>query len=88
MEVGRVDYVQNANAVISILISSKSYHREVLSNLNCYSIDFIYEEISKYEAVILAKAKLSEESLQRFAFTIFRTITVVPSFAVNPTDWQ
>ncbi|GAB3641743.1 PIN domain-containing protein [Spirosoma arcticum] len=77
MEADRVNYVLDANVVMAILISGKAYHREVLSNTNCCSIDFVYDEIKKYEAVIRAKAKLSERDLQRFVFDIFGMITVV-----------
>ncbi len=52
MEADRADYVLDANVIMAILISGKAYHREVLSNTRCCSIDFIYDEIKKYETVI------------------------------------
>ena len=88
MEADRVDYVLDANVIMAILISGKAYHRDVLSNTRCCSIDFVYDEIRKYEPVIRAKAKLSERGLQRFVFDIFGLMTVVPSFIINQEDWQ
>ena len=88
MEADRVDYVLNANVIMAILISGKAYHRDVLSNTRCCSIDFVYDEINKYEAVIQTKAKLSKSSLQRFVFDIFGLITVVPSFVISDEVWQ
>ncbi|WP_018620733.1 PIN domain-containing protein [Spirosoma luteum] len=88
MEVDSIDYVLDANVLMSILISGKAYHREVLADTRCYSVDFVFDEISKYEAVIQTKAKLSKPNLQRFVFDIFSLITVVPSFVINDEDWQ
>ena len=88
MEADRVDYVLDANVIMAILIGGKAYHRDVLSNTRCCSIDFVYDEINKYEAVIQTKAKLSKSSLQRFVFDIFGLITVVPSFVISDEDWQ
>jgi predicted nucleic acid-binding protein len=88
MEADSIDYVLDANVIMSILISGKAYHREVLADTRCCSVDFVFDEISKYEAVIQTKAKLSKTSLQRFVFDIFSLITVVPSFVINDEDWQ
>ncbi|WP_020601851.1 PIN domain-containing protein [Spirosoma spitsbergense] len=88
MEADSTDYVLDANLIMSILISGKAYHREVLTETRCCSIDFVFDEISKYEAVIQTKAKLSKISLQHFVFDIFSLITVVPSFVINDEDWQ
>lgn len=88
MEADSIDYVLDANVIMSMLISGKAYHREVLANTRCCSVDFVFDEISNYEAVIQTKAKLSKFSLQRFVFDIFSLITVVPSFVINDDDWQ
>lgn len=88
MEADKGNYVLNANVIMAILISGKAYHREVLSVVRCYSIDFVYDEISKYESVIQAKAKLSDDGLIRFVFDVFGLLTIVPSFVVSDQDWQ
>ena len=88
MEADSIDYVLDANVIMSMLISGKAYHREVLADTRCYSVDFIFDEISKYEAVIQTKSKLSKPSLQRFVFEVFSLITVVPSFVIDDDDWQ
>ena len=88
MEADSIDYVLDANVLISILISGKAYHREVLADTRCCSVDFVFDEISKYETVIQTKAKLSKSSLQRFVFDIFGLITVVPSLVISDEDWQ
>lgn len=88
MEADSIDFVLDANVIMSILISGKAYHREVLADTRYCSVDFVFDEISKYQAVIQTKAKLSRPSLQRFVFDIFSLITVIPSFVINDEDWQ
>ncbi len=71
MGAGSTNYVLDANVIMAVLISGKAYHREILSAVHCYSIDFVYDEIHKYESVIQSRAKLSEDAFVRFVFDVF-----------------
>jgi len=88
MEADQIDYVLDANVIMAMLISGKAYHRDVLMQTRCCSVDFVFDEIAKYNAVIQNKAKLSGSGLQRFVFDLFGQITVVPAFIINNEDWQ
>lgn len=88
MEAEKIDYVLDANVIMSIVISGKAQHRLLLSNLNCLTIDFVFNEIAKHKIVIQEKAKRSDEGLRQFIFTVFSTLTVVPSMAISDGDWH
>ena len=82
------DFILDANVIMAMLIGGKSWHREILTETRCYSVDFVYDEIDKYKDVIQVKAKLSGAGLRQFVFDLFGRITVVPVFVISDADWQ
>ena len=57
MATAKIDYVLDANVIMSIVISGKAYHQLLLSNLNCLTIDFVFNEIATHKAIIQQKGQ-------------------------------
>ncbi len=78
-----LQYVVDANVLISMMISGKGSYKPILTYYNFYSPDFVLEEIEKYKPTIFEKTKLSVAELQRFIFFIFNQISIIPRIAIS-----
>lgn len=73
-----IDFVIDANILLSILISGKSAYRPILQTYNFIVPDFALIEIEKYSLVIFDKTKLSKSQLITWSYFVFSEITVLP----------
>jgi predicted nucleic acid-binding protein len=78
-----LQYVIDANVLISIMISGKSTYKPILTYYDFYSPDFVFEEIDKYKPTILEKTKLNIDEFQRFTFFIFNQVSVIPRIVIS-----
>ncbi len=78
-----LDYILDANVIISILISGKSSYKPFLAFFNFYTPEFSLEEIAKYEQVIFEKSRLDAENLRKYIVSVFEQVTVVPKIALT-----
>ena len=83
-----LEYVADANVVMSILISGKPEYRSLLTAYRFSAPDFIFTELKKYEKTICEKARLKGEAFQHFTKHIFLNTTVLPSFFIDENAWH
>lgn len=88
MEQESIDYVVDANVIMSMLISGRSYYRRIFRAYNLYSPDFVFSEIKNYQEVILEKRKIDDELLQEFGVSLFRNLCVIPELLVKNEAWE
>jgi predicted nucleic acid-binding protein len=82
-----MDYVLDANVVMGILISGRSYHRQTLRAFNFYCPDFVFDELELYRQVIQDKAKLDKDSFRHYVVGTFSALTVLPKFIHDESVW-
>ena len=78
-----LEFVVDANVLISILISGKASYKTILRFLDLFTPDFALEEIEKYKQVIFEKTRLSADELRVFTCSIFNEIAVIPAFVIS-----
>lgn len=78
-----IDYVIDANVLMSILISGKSAYRPILAFNNFILPDFALIEINKYQSVIKSKTKMSEDQLIKWSYLTFSHITILPKYILS-----
>lgn len=69
-----VDFIIDANILMSILISGKASYRPILTYHRFVAPDFIFLEIEKYSSIILEKTKLNEEEFKKWSYFVFSQI--------------
>ena len=79
-----LDYIVDANVIISFLISGRASHKSILRNFRFLAPEFILSEIKEYEQVVFGKTKLNNEQLRSYTLDIFRELTILPSYFPNP----
>lgn len=80
-------FILDSNIIFSCLMSGKKLYIDILSQHQCFSPDFIFEEIKKYEDRILKKA-MSNVNFKEYVKEIFRNLTVIPKLAIENESWK
>lgn len=88
MEDVNIDYVTDANVVMSMLISGRSQYRRIFSAYNLYAPDFLFSELQNYQDVIIQKRRGDSVQLQDFSIGLFRNLCVLPELIIQPETWQ
>lgn len=83
-----IDYVLDANVVMSMLISGRSQYRRIFRAYNLYSTNFLYTELEKYRAIILQKTRNDEGLFREFTITLFRNLCVIPELIISEIHWE
>ncbi len=83
-----IDYVLDANVVMSMLISGRSQYRRVFRAYNLYSTNFLYTELEKYRTIILQKSRSDREIFQDFGVSLFRHLCVIPELLIEEIHWE
>ena len=78
-----IDFIIDANILMSMLISGKSLYRPLLTYYRFYAPDFVFIEIEKYSSIILQKTKLNEEELKIWTYFVFSQIRVMPKYVLT-----
>lgn len=78
-----IDYIVDANVVISALISGKADTKALFQYYNFSAPDFIFTELDIHRNVILSKTKFDIKDLNAFAIVIFRNLNVLPNFILS-----
>jgi len=79
--------ILDSNIIFSCLMSGKKLYIELLSQNQCFSPDFIFEEIKKYEDRILKKARLNV-NFKEYIKEIFNHLIVIPKLAIDNESWK
>ena len=78
-----MNYVIDANVLMSILISGKAIYKPVLSFYNFILPEFALIEIDKYKELIFENSKLGKTELINFSYSVFSEITILPNFVMD-----
>ena len=80
-------YVIDTNIIFSCLMSGKTFYIDLLSQNECYSPDFIFNEIQKYEERILKKSS-SKGDFRDLVRDIFSNLVVIPKLGISRDNWK
>jgi predicted nucleic acid-binding protein len=78
-----IDFVIDANILMSILISGRASYRPILVFHNFILPEFSLVEIEKYKEMILTKTKMSEQELIEWSYFVFSEITILPNYILK-----
>ncbi len=78
-----IDFVIDANILMSILISGKAAYRPILTYYRFICPDFAFVEVNKYSGTIQNKAKTNLQELRHWTYTVCKEITFLPNFILN-----
>ncbi len=78
-----MDYVLDANIIMSMLISGKASYRLLVSSYRFHLPGYALLELEEYHEVIHAKSKLKGDAFTEFTLDLFRHIRVIPHFVVD-----
>ena len=76
-------FVFDANILMAILISGRSYYKALLESVDVVMPDFALVEIDKYSSVIVAKTKLDWPAHSQYADLVFSALTVIPRYLID-----
>jgi len=79
--------ILDSNVIFSCLLSGKKLYLDLLSQNQCFSPDFIFEEIKKYEKVILKKGK-PNVNFKEYVKEVFTHLVVIPRLAIGSVSWK
>ncbi|MGD2085576.1 MAG: PIN domain-containing protein [Candidatus Aminicenantes bacterium] len=80
-------FVIDSNVIFSSLMSGKTFYMDFLSQNEVYAPDFLFEEISEYENMIIEKTPLKKD-FYYYAQEIFKYLKIIPKIAIRPETWQ
>lgn len=75
-----LQYVADANVLMSILISGKPHYINMLSLFKFIVPEFAFVELNFYKEIILSRTKLNNTQFRQYTYSIFSLISFVPSF--------
>ncbi len=79
----KLDYIIDANVLMSILISEKAFYKPLLNYYNFILHEFTLVEIDKYKEVIFEKTKMQKNELINFSYSVFSEITILPNYIMD-----
>jgi len=77
------NYVIDTNIVMGMLISGKSQYLKLLSYFDFIFPQYLLTELDEYKNLIREKTKLDEKQFQKYAYSIFSLMTVIPSIILT-----
>lgn len=78
-----MDYIIDANVLMSILISGKAIYKPLLNYYNFILPEFALVEIDKYKEIIFEKTKMQKSELINFSYSVFSEITILPNYVMD-----
>lgn len=80
-------YVIDTNIIFSCLMSGKTFYIDLLTQNQCYSPDFIFIEIQKYEEKILKRSS-SKGDFRELVRDIFSNLVIIPKLGISSDNWK
>jgi predicted nucleic acid-binding protein len=77
-----IDFVIDANVLMSMLISGRGGYRPVLSFNNFILPDFALIEIEKYKDILKNKTKMSQNQFTEWTYFVFSELTILPQYVL------
>lgn len=78
-----IDYILDANVIISALISGKADTKALFQYYNFSSPEFLFNELDTHKNVILSKTRFDTQDLNAFTISIFKNLNVLPHFVLS-----
>ncbi len=78
-----MNYVVDANVLMSIIISGKGIYKPLLSYYKLIVPEFALVEIDKYKDIIFEKTKMQKSELINFSYSVFSEIVVLPNYVMD-----
>ena len=78
-----IDYVIDANILMSILISGKASYKPILKYYNFISPEFVLVELEKYKDILKKRTKMKDDELLQWTYFVFSEITILPQYALT-----
>ncbi|TAE17542.1 MAG: DNA-binding protein [Bacteroidetes bacterium] len=83
-----MDFVVDANVIISMLISGRATYRLMLEHYNFITPDYVLVEVNFYKDVIQAKTKMQPQALKDWTFFVFSNLTILPEYVLSKENWE
>lgn len=81
-----MDFVLDANVIMSMLISGRASYKHLLSNYQFFTPAYVLQEVEEYHAVLRVKSRLQGPEWEAFARFIFTKIHVIPAFLIHESN--
>ena len=78
-----IDFVIDANILMSILISGKASYRPLLACYNFILPDFVLVELEKHKDALKSKTKMKEDEFLQWNYFVFSQLTILPNYTLN-----
>jgi predicted nucleic acid-binding protein len=78
-----IDFVIDANVLMSMLISGRAGYRTILSFNNFILPDFALIEIEKYKDILRSKTKMSQNQFVEWTYFVFSNLTILPQYVLE-----
>ncbi len=83
-----VDYIIDANVLISMLISGKSAYKQVLKTYRFIMPDYALFEVNTYKNIIREKRKMKENELKEWTYFVFSNVIILPEYVLSQESWD
>lgn len=83
-----MDYVIDANVLISMLITGKASYYTLAKSFRFYIPAYALQEIDEYQSVIFERSRLQASEVRSFAQRLFPCLRIVPPLAITPNSQQ
>jgi predicted nucleic acid-binding protein len=80
--------IVDANVIFSAIISGKSMYKNLVTQYEVFTLDYLFIELATYQKVILEKTKLDNKQLTPYLLAVFSKIKVVPSLLLSANARQ
>lgn len=78
-----IDFVIDANILMSILISGRASYKPILAFHNFILPEFVLIEIEKYKQILMTKTRMSENEFIEWSYFVFSEITILPNYILK-----
>ncbi len=83
-----MDFVIDANILMSMLISGKASYRPLLTYYNFILPDFVLVELEKHKEVLKSKTKIQEDEFLQWSYFVFSQLTILPNYTLKPESLE
>ncbi len=78
-----IDFVIDANVLMSILIRGRAGYRPILSFNNFILPNFAFIEIEKHKDILRRKTKMSQNQFTEWTYFVFSQLTILPHYVLE-----
>lgn len=78
-----IDFVIDANILMSMLISGRASYRPLLTYYNFILPDFVLIELEKHKEILKNKTKMKEDEFLQWSYFVFSQLTILPNYTLS-----